>query len=75
MTTSIRVIRHGRDADLTDLMTVTEAAALLGMRAGSVRAAIRRGRLPAVRLGNRLLVVDRDDVEAYRHTSRRGVPR
>jgi len=70
--TSIRVNRYGRE---DDLMTVTEAAALLGMRAGSVRAAIRRGRLPAMRLGERLLVLDRDDVEAYRHTSRRGVPR
>ena len=68
--TSIREV-----ASALDFMTVTEAAASLGIRAGSVRAAIRRGRLPATRLGDRVLVLDRGDVEAYRHTSRRGVPR
>ena len=53
-----------------DLLTVAQAAAILGMRARSVRTAIAAGRLRATRLGPRAIVLRRQDVEAYRATPR-----
>lgn len=47
-------------------LTTTEAAAALGLAPPSVRAAIRRGTLEALRLSVRRTVVTREAVEQYR---------
>jgi excisionase family DNA binding protein len=44
---------------------VEEAAAILGIAAGSVRYLIRTEQLPARRVGQRLWLIPRDDVEAH----------
>lgn len=48
-----------------DEMTVPQAAAYLGLRRETVNQAIRDGRLPARRIGDKVLVIRRSDVDAY----------
>ena len=47
------------------LLTYTEAAALLAMTRGALRAAVARGAIPHVRLGNRTVRFDRDELVAW----------
>ena len=56
------------DVSEGEMMTTNEAAALLGMTRQGVRALIVRGALPARRIGARLYVLRRAEVEAYRQT-------
>lgn len=46
----------GQARDLPDVLTVREAAELLRLGTNSVYEAARRGELPSVRIGRRLLV-------------------
>lgn len=56
---------------LLNFMTIDDAAVFLAVKPGTVRAAIRRGRLRGYRIGRRVIVLDRADVEAYRRSSQR----
>ncbi len=49
-----------------DELTVDEAATALGMHPGAVRKVILAGRLAARRIGQRLLLIPRAEVERYR---------
>ena len=49
-----------------DEVTVREAAAILKIAISNVRGAIRRGRLKARRVGQRLYLIEARSVEAYR---------
>lgn len=51
---------------MQDMLTVKQAASELGMQEASVRKAILAGRLVAQRVGERLLVIHRQDVERYK---------
>jgi len=51
-----------------EMLTVEEAAQLIGIQPGSVRTAIADGRLPAIRFGKRVLMINRADAERYRDT-------
>jgi hypothetical protein len=58
-----------------ELFTVAEAAVALEMQPGSVRDAIARGKMAAIRIGGSdkragMLFVHRDQIEAYRETYR-----
>jgi excisionase family DNA binding protein len=48
-----------------DEMTIPEAAALLGITRQVMRRAIRRRNIPTRQVGARVLLVKRDDIEAY----------
>jgi len=58
-----------------DELTIAEAAALLGCDDSTIRQAVARARIPARRIGRRVLVVRRDDVLAYALTRHAGPPR
>jgi excisionase family DNA binding protein len=51
---------------MDEMLTVKQAAETLGMAEGSVRTAILAGRLPASRIGERLLLIHRRDVDRYK---------
>lgn len=51
---------------MDNYLTTAQAAELLGMDRSAVLRAIRQGRLPATRYGPRVVLVKRDDVDAYR---------
>lgn len=51
---------------MTTLLTVTEAAARLGVSPQRVRMLIKRGRLCATRAGARLWLIAEDDVAKFR---------
>jgi excisionase family DNA binding protein len=51
--------------DRAELLTIPQAAALLGMHRAAAFRAVQAGRLPAVRVGG-VWVLRRADVEAYR---------
>jgi len=53
------------------MMTLREAAALLGVAHSTLRWQIRNGKLAATKLAPRLWVVDEDEVERYRRENRR----
>lgn len=61
--------------DIHDDMTIPQAAEALGIDPSVVLRAVQRGRIPARRMGSKLWIVKRDDVEAYRMTRREGPPR
>jgi excisionase family DNA binding protein len=46
-------------------VTVEEAARLAGLQTISVYSAIRRGTLPAIRIGRRALLVRKSDVDRF----------
>lgn len=58
------------------LMTVEQAAHELGLKPGSVRDAIARKRLRSIKVGARLNLIERAEVERYRveHLGKRGRP-
>ena len=61
---------------MDELLTVEQAAESLGMHPGAVRKAILAGRIAATRMGARLLVLTRAEVERYRaERNPRGRPR
>lgn len=61
---------------MDELLTVEQAAKELQMHPGAVRRAILAGRVKATRIGARLLVLTRAEVERYRAEPRqRGWPK
>jgi excisionase family DNA binding protein len=61
----------------SDLLTVAQAAAELGMQPDSVRRAIHQGRLQAVRLGPKATMITRAELARYASADKRpgGRPR
>ena len=53
-----------------DLISVEEAARILGVTGRRVRVLITERRLPALRVGRRVYVVDRNDAERFGETPR-----
>lgn len=53
-----------------DLISVEEAARILGVTGRRVRVLITEGRLPAWRVGRRMYVVDRNEAEQFGETPR-----
>lgn len=49
----------------TELLTTAQAAEFLGITVRGVQLAIQAGKLPATRIGARVLVVTRADLETY----------
>lgn len=61
---------------MEELLTVEQAASMLGMHPASVRRAILAGRLRGQHLSPRVLVLTRAEVERYRDTEpKRGWPK
>ena len=58
-------------AESSNLLSVSEAAEFLRLSEHTIRAWARRGRIPTVRLGSRLLF-DRADLERFIEASRAG---
>ena len=56
---------HGETVLDCDYLDVTRIASITGTHRNTVRGWIRSGRLPAVRLGERLLRVRRSDLDAF----------
>lgn len=57
-------MRKPREAD--ELLTVSEASKEKGISPDGIRAAIRTGRLPAIKKSERLYLVKRSDLQAWR---------
>ena len=53
-------------SDIKEYVTVSEAAAMLGVSDGSVKHYIADGELKAERIGKRLLLMLKKDVEKFR---------
>lgn len=58
-----------------DELTVPQAAELLGINRNTLLQAIARGRIPARRLGGKLWLLTRADVDEYARTRRARPPR
>lgn len=57
------------------MLTVTQAAARLGVTPGRVRQFIHAGRLKATRLGKRVWVIDVEDLREFEAIPRKDGPR
>jgi excisionase family DNA binding protein len=53
--------------DIQNLVTVQQAAKLLNITPAAIHKAIKRGRLPCLKLG-RVFLIQRDDLTQYRKT-------
>lgn len=70
MSANGQAIEYGGAMPLDDYMRVAEAALELGVTSQQVRQLVKQGRLQAERLSARLYLVERQSVEAYKHSRR-----
>jgi excisionase family DNA binding protein len=57
---------------MEDMVTVEQAAAIIGLTEGRIRQLIRADELPAVRVGKRTYLINRADLEKIKERPKRG---